>query len=182
MKTMTWLKLKFAIGIAVAALAAGGGVVAIASRPSSDFGQQQQMLIVPHVSVGPVVRGMTTNEVEAVLGKPDKWQGSMMVYDKGFGMSVVQSRKGAFAVFCGDRMMSYPGVKQFKGRTKEGVGTGSSKADVVKAFGQPDATQSTNDGHSLWEQFEYKNHGLTFAFQNDKVIGMIVIFELASAK
>ena len=70
---------------------------------------------------------MTTNEVEAVLGKPVKWQGKMMVYDQTLGMTVGQSKAGALVVFCGDSMLKYPGVKKFKGRTKEGIGMESSR-------------------------------------------------------
>ncbi|MDB6057385.1 MAG: hypothetical protein JWO95_1229 [Verrucomicrobiales bacterium] len=104
-----------------------------------------------------------------------------MVYDKEFAMSVVQSGKGAWVVFCGNQMFAESSLKKFNGRTKEGIGAGSSKAEVMKAFGQPDATQATNDGHSLWEQLEYMNNGaLTFTFQNDKVVGMIVRFDLAA--
>ena len=45
--------------------------------------------------MGKVRMGMTTNEVETVLGRPDKWQGKIMVYDRKLGMSVAQSKAGA---------------------------------------------------------------------------------------
>jgi len=43
--------------------------------------------------------GMTTNEVEAVLGRPERWKGKIMVYDRKLGMSVAQSKAGALIVF-----------------------------------------------------------------------------------
>ena len=35
--------------------------------------------------------------------------------------------------------------QNFKGKTKEGIGIGSSKADVVRAFGVPDRTAPNTD-------------------------------------
>ena len=97
MKTMTWFKLKLVIGVSVMVFVAGGTAFfawsADSTNKSAAAGEQiAPMLIVPGVSVGDIRKGMTTNEVEAVLGKPDKWQGQIMVYDNKFGMSVSESK------------------------------------------------------------------------------------------
>jgi RNA polymerase sigma factor (sigma-70 family) len=177
MKLKTWLKLKFAIGLALATLLGGGGVVMVLSaeltKPSALVEPPAPMLIVPGVSVGKVVKGMTTNEVEAVLGKPEKWQGHIMVYDKQLGMSVSGTKAGVVVVFCGDSMLHYPGVKTFKGRTKEGIGMESSREDVVKAFGQPTTAKPWTLGQ---EQLAYKDLGLTFTLESGKVINILVDF------
>src|SRR2546427_8340634 len=122
--------------------------------------------------------GMTTNEVEAVLGRPDKWRGKIMDYGQKLGMDVAQSKAGALVVFCGDSMLKYPGVKKFKGRTKEGIGMESNREEVTKAFGQPTTANPWNPGQ---EQLEYKPLGLTFTLEAGKVINIIVDFRPLTA-
>jgi hypothetical protein len=183
MKTMTWFKLKLIVGFGVVTFLAGGAAFIAWSADSTNKNDKASaeptapMLIVPGVSVGDIHKGMTTNEVEAVLGKPDKWQGQVMIYDHKLGMSVIESQtKGVTVVFCGDSMLRYPGVKAFKGRTKEGIGMESSRAAVIQAFGQPTSAQPWNGGQ---EQLVYKKLGLTFTLESDKVIHIIVDFRTA---
>ena len=185
---MTWLKLKLVASASLAVLLAGGVATAAPSggsaQPKGNASQTDDtFLIVPGESVGKVRKGMTTNEVEAVLGKPDKWQGRIMLYDKKLGMSVGQSRAGALVVCGGDSMLKYPGVKKFKGRTKEGIGMESSREDVIKAFGKPTAAKPWNStekftGH---EQLEYKPIGLTFVLEEGKVINIMVDFRIPTS-
>jgi len=137
--------------------------------------QTDSFLIVPGESVGKVRKGMTTNEVETVLGKPDKWQGKMMVYDKWLGMTVAQSTKGVSVVFCGDSMLKYPGVKKFKGVTKEGIGMLSTRESVIKAFGPPTSTQPWGKNQ---EQLKYKALGLEIFVEEGKVFNIIVDFRV----
>jgi hypothetical protein len=180
MKTFLWWKIKIA-AFATATLVLGGALAVKGfsnnsqNTPGNLAQAEETILIVPGKSVGSIRKGMTTNEVEAVLGKPEKWQGKMMVYDSKLGMSVGQSRTGVLVVFCGDSMLRYPGVKKFKGRTKEGIGMESSRENVVKAFGQPTTTQP---GNSNQETMKYKQLGLTFVLEAGKVINIIVDFRL----
>lgn len=178
MQTMTWLKLKLAAGVGLAVLVAGGMTTIALSSDSAKTvakaGQPQDpVLIVPGARVGKVRKGMTTNEVEVALGKPEKWQGRMMIYDRQLGMSVAQGKAGALAIFCGDSMLKYPGVKKFKGRTKEGIGMESSREAVITAFGPPTTAKPWNAGQ---EQLEYKTLGLTFTLEAGKVINILVDF------
>lgn len=184
MNTMAWLKLKFAVGLSLVALLGTGGVMialsAESTKPTAQPEQQDTLLIVPWVSVGKVTKYMTTNEVESVLGKPEKWQGAMMVYDRSLGMSVAQTKRGAMVVFCGDSSLKYPGVKAFKGRTKEGIGMLSTRAEVIKALGQPPTSQASYAGDVIQEQLEYKTLGLTFTLESGKVIHILVDFRAGS--
>lgn len=178
MKTMMWLKLKFAAGVGIAALLIGGMATISLSGGSANTGAkvtqpEDIVLIVPGESVGKVRKGMSTNEVEAVLGKAEKWVGRNMVYDNKLGMSVGLTKAGAMVVFCGSSMLRYPSVKAFKGRTKEGIGMFSTRAEVVQAFGQPTTAQPWNQGQ---EQLEYKALGLTFTLEAGKVMNIIVDF------
>jgi RNA polymerase sigma factor (sigma-70 family) len=183
MKTITWFKLKLAIGVSVTALVTGGAAFIALSADSTNNsdqaaqGQVAPMLIVPGVSVGDIRKGMTTNEVEAVLGQPEKWQGQVMIYDHKFGMSVIESQtKGVTTIMCGDSMLHYPGVKIFKGRTKEDIGMESSRAEVIQAFGPPTSAKPWSPGQ---EQLVYKQLGLTITLESDKVINLIVDFRTA---
>jgi RNA polymerase sigma factor (sigma-70 family) len=177
MKIMTWMKLKFVVGLALAFLLGLGGTAVLLSAESAKQGgsaePQAPMLIVPGMSVGKITKGMTTNEVEAILGQPERWQGHIMVYDKQLGLSVSGTKAGVVVVFCGDSMLRYPGVKTFKGRTKEGIGMESSREDVLKAFGQPTAAKPWGPGQ---EQLTYKDLGLTFTLESGKVINILVDF------
>jgi RNA polymerase sigma factor (sigma-70 family) len=192
MKTMAWLKLKFAAVVGVSAIItiAVSTVVVAKHTKSPDANAESSvttddsLLIVPGVSVGKVKAGMSEDEIIAALGKPEKMQGEVMIYDKQLGFSVVCSRKKLVgAVFCGGGVATNeaPAVASatnespavFKGRTKEGIGIDSSRYDLIKTFAQP-----TSD--NLWavgqERLEYKPLGLTFTLQSGKVFHIIVDF------
>jgi hypothetical protein len=180
------MKKAMVVGIIVVLIAAGVTIAIIAhtQRHGANSGDNlpsgDAMLIVPGQSVGKIQKSMTTNEVEAVLGKPERWQGKIMVYDKSFGMSVSPTKAGVMVVFCGDSMLKYPGVKAFNGRTKEGIGMESSRQDVIKAFGQPTSAKPWSAAipplMDAQEQIEYKNLGLTFILESGKVINITVDF------
>jgi RNA polymerase sigma factor (sigma-70 family) len=180
MKTMIWLKIKFAVAVGVSAIIAiAVSTIAIAQQTKSpntpsNVAIDDSFLIVPGVSVGKVKAGMTEDDVIAALGQPESKQGEVLIYDKHLGFSVVCSRKKIVgAIFCGDSMPTYPGVKMFKGRTKEGIGMESSRDDLVKAFGQP---TSAKPWAVRQEQLEYKPLGLTFTLESGKVFHIIVDF------
>ena len=184
MEMMTRMKVKRAatIGAGVMiAVAASMIMFAQTNREAADpFGGHDtadgKTLIVPLESVGPLRRGMTTNEVVAILGQPEKMQGKLMVYDKTFGLAVAPAGKmGVAAVFCGDSSGDGPGVKAFKCRTKEGIGMESTRAEIIKAFGQPTSAKTWNE-ELHQEELVYKPLGLTFTLQNGKVFNILVDF------
>jgi hypothetical protein len=173
MKTMIWLKLKFAAAVGMSAIV----VIAISTivvaqqikspntNVTDNVATDDSLLITPRVSVGKVTAGMTEDDVITALGEPERKQGEVLIYDKRFGFSVVCSRqKIVGAVFCG-------GGVAFKGHTKEGIGIDSSRADLIKALGQPPSAKPWTVGQ---EQLEYKPLGLTFTLQNGKVYHIIV--------
>ena len=57
-------------------------------------------------------------------------------------------------------------VKDFTGKTKEGVGTGAKSTDIVKAFGEADATEKEEEMTRL----SYRKLGLEFTLANDKLV------------
>jgi hypothetical protein len=117
---------------------------------------------------------MTIQEVVAELGEPENRQGHILNYLR-FGFSVIPSKDNIVrVVMCGDaEAADSPLVEAFKGHLKEGIGMKSSRADVIKAFGQPTTIKPWQPGQ---EQLEYKSLGLTFTLENEKVFHIIVDF------
>ena len=117
---------------------------------------------------------MSEAEITAALGAPDKMQGEVMIYDRQWGLSVACNRnKIVSTIFCGDSMPQNPGVKIFKGRTKEGIGMGSSREEILQTFGPPTTAKPWAPGQ---EQLEYKPLGLTFILAKGRVFNLTVDF------
>jgi RNA polymerase sigma factor (sigma-70 family) len=176
MKTMTWLKIKFAATLATTVLLAGGAAVVALSAGSNDAAVMTtdatgDLLIIPGQGVGKIRLGMTTNEVITVLGKPERWLGSVMVYDTKLGLGVVQSEAGVKMVSCGGSNLKSPAVRVFKGHTKEGIGMKSSRAEIITAFGAP--TAATKMGANVVALL-YKPLGVTFTLESETVVGILV--------
>ena len=173
MKMMIWMKMKLAMTVGAAVMTAViASTVLLAQtqnqtpNATANAKNDETILITPGVSVGKVKAGMSEDEVVAALGKPDKMLGGSMSYDSQLGFSVICGRKTKMvgAVFCG-------GGVAFKGRTKEGIGIDSSRADLIKTFGQPTSAEPETAGQ---ERLEYKPLGLTFFLQEGKVFHIIV--------
>jgi hypothetical protein len=77
----------------------------------------------------------------------------------------------AACVFCGGETKEL--VERFTGRTKEGIGMGSAKTDVIKVFGEPTEIEKLRPGE---ESLLYAKKGLRFRFKDGKVIHMTVRF------
>ncbi|HEY3857863.1 MAG TPA: hypothetical protein VGO67_26050 [Verrucomicrobiae bacterium] len=183
-KMMTWLKVKRAVTVGagvIIAVAASMIMFAQTNKEAADpFGGHDtadgKTLIVPGESVGPLRRGMTSNEVVAILGQPERMQGKIMVYGKTFGLAIAcKTPVGVAAVFCGDSSGDDPGVKAFKCRTKEGIGMESTRAEIIKAFGQPTSAKSGDAGLHQ-EELVYQSLGLTLWLENGKVYNILVDF------
>jgi RNA polymerase sigma factor (sigma-70 family) len=172
MKTMAWSKIKIATAISAGViLLASVSTLIVAQTKSADtnttnyIATDDTLLITPHVSVGKVKSGMTEDEVIAALGQPERKQGEVLIYDTQLGLSVVCSQqKIVGAVFCG-------GPVDFRGRTKEGIGIGSSQSDLIKAYhGQPANWAKQPDQDSV----DYPSLGLNFTLRNGKVYNIVV--------
>jgi hypothetical protein len=134
------------------------------------------LVIEPGVSIGPVHSGMTMEQVVAELGEPEQKQNSALEYVN-LGILVVPGKDGHVQmVLCVDSSKGEPFTKSFAGHTKEGIGIGSSRADVIKAYGQPTATQSMG-GNSGFEELRYKSQGLMIEIKTGKVYSIAVIFK-----
>jgi hypothetical protein len=135
----------------------------------------------PGVSVGNVHKGMTSEQVVEKLGEPTRRSAFILEYPQ-YGFSVMFGKKNtALVVFCGDAsgLPDSQLVKAFTARTKDGIGMGSSRADIVKAYGETKDTIPLPPGEQNLpgrDSLVYKKLGLTFSLVDDKVHHMIVDF------
>ncbi len=107
-------------------------------------------LIEPGRALAGIQLGMTREELRAQLGAPSQSVGP----DRN-GRSAL-SYPGGFSAVCDSNglVVSIQAGEKFRGRTKEGIGIGSSKADVVRAFGAPDKTEANTDTSASIYYFE----------------------------
>jgi hypothetical protein len=136
---------------------------------------QETLLIEPGKAVGKVRGNMTIEEVIAELGRPDRRYNETTLQYLRFGFSVVADREGLTrVVLCGDPSdKSSALIKLFSGRTKEGIGMGSSRDDLIAAYGPPSAVEPWGEDE---EQIVYSSMGIGFILADDKVHHITVSF------
>jgi hypothetical protein len=121
--------------------------------------------IEPGVSIGPLHSGMKKQDVIAVLGEPsDDHDGCLGYYDLGIALLPEKGGLLEFVVCSGGNDK----FKPFAGHTKEGIGIGASRADVIKAYGEPTAIEP---GRGVPERstLVYKTRGIRFRVNQDTV-------------
>ena len=131
--------------------------------------RNESTAIEPNVGVGSVHSGMTIEQVVSQLGQPDNTNQSHLLY-RHLGLNVVLGKGPTVEKV----IIAHP----FAGRTKEGMGIGSSRADVIQAYGTPtaDTPESQTQGDEvMW----YGRLGLIFQLHDGKVDLMQVVFPTA---
>lgn len=130
------------------------------------------LTIEPNVAVGPVHAGMKVQDMVAKLGEPERCTANALEYTR-LGFAVMPGPDGTVhVVMCGDVTgVNGPLVKAFTGRTKEGIGLGSTREDLVKTYGEPTSSEKFHGGT---ESIRYDPLGMTFTLEAGKVYHMIV--------
>ena len=127
--------------------------------------------IVPGVGLGPVRFGMSRDQIESLLGKPDDYSADktkLGYMSRGFVLTV-SHRSGLKNISCISQMLNLERVRDFAGKTKEGIGIGASLKEVEKAFGKPDR----DEGHdAMNKRLVYDKLGLEIQFVEDKVVNI----------
>ena len=124
--------------------------------------------IKPGVGVGPITLGMKMDEVENHLGKPDRTSGRALEY-LNEGMAIVPTRAGD--AVGGIRMGDAQGGKlarAFKGKTREGIGMGSTKSEVLATFGKPDNTKEQDGVEAL--TYDSGRSRSVYTFKDSKLV------------
>lgn len=138
---------------------------------SAGGGTNILMLIEPHVAVGKLHAGMTVQQVVSELGEPARRTANALEYPA-LGLAVMPGDGPIQVVMCGDVTgLNGPFVSAFKGRTKEGIGMKSTKAEIVRAYGEPDKDEKMRLG---LESMTYPSLAITFTLENEQVHHMIV--------
>jgi hypothetical protein len=144
--------------------------VGCSKRPASSA----SFVIEPGVSIGPVHSGMTIQQMVAGLGEPNRTNDSVLEY-LNLGFEVVPDKEGVVeTVMCVKK--AGPFTTAFGGHTKEGIGIGSSRADVINAYGEPTATGPI-DGEPGLGVLKYRKLGLVFGIGDGKVFRILVSFK-----
>ncbi|HUW19046.1 MAG TPA: hypothetical protein VMW16_07075 [Sedimentisphaerales bacterium] len=98
--------------------------------------------VVPLVGLGPLEFGMSKEQVYENFGQPERTEGqgvaSYYLASKGISM-MIHPRIGLQTIECWSK--DYPGAPPelitFAGKTKEGIGMGATREQIVAAYGEP---------------------------------------------
>ena len=123
--------------------------------------------IEPGVAVSSVHSGMTIQQVIAKCGQPNLTIDSDLVYAH-LGLQVAPGN--------GDVVHSVTITHPFAGHTKEGIGIGSRRDDVIRGYGEPTVAKSEKSGY---ENLRYSKLGLVFWLHDGQVYMISVLFQAA---
>jgi hypothetical protein len=119
----------------------------------SGLSSSSTIVISPSISIGSLHSGMTIQDVIAELGQPTRTNVAGLEFS-GSGF--------VFIPAIGEVTLFPP----FAGRTKEGIGMGASRADVISAYGQPSVAKVAKPGFEL---LRYDSIGLKFQIHDGRV-------------
>ncbi len=126
--------------------------------------------VIPGVGLGPVKFGMSKEEVIKLLGKPDVEEKTTIQYSsRGYACSI-SPRRGLMMIQCFSQQGFAFKVRDFAGKTKEGIGIGSSLKNLEKAFGKPTAVEHTDQPGATGTYVRYTKLGLDFTLIDDKAV------------
>ena len=153
-------------------LVAAGCSEQSAEQAATSTATNSVLLIEPKVGVGPVHAGMTTGQVVAALGEPERRTSNSLEYTR-LGLAIMPGPDGIVSVvMCGDVTgINGPFSKKFTGHTKEGIGMFSTRAQVIQAYGEPTADEPMRGG---LESLQYASLGMTLTLEAGKVHHIII--------
>ena len=127
-------------------------------------------------SFGSIRSGFTMEQIINTLGEPDERNDQELKYSN-LGFSVEMKNNVVHTINCVNAATQTGSIKKsFAGHTKEGIGIGSDRDDIIKAYGEPTAIESSTKTPDI-EVLRYKPLGLFFMLKDGKVLHLSVIFQ-----
>lgn len=130
-------------------------------------------VIEPLVGIDKVRFDMTVEQMKQILGEPVQIRGPVHEYLDS-GLAIFAMNDAVTMIVCGDRRSAdSPRIRNCKSRTKKGIGMGSSREDIILAYGQPSSTESVQmriGGSAVTLRYDSLNS--QFMLINDKVFYM----------
>ncbi len=153
MKTSGWHRVTI---LALLALISCGILVSCGKK------SEEPMVIEPGVGIGKVKFGMLSKEVRSILGKPDfemrdAQMTESLVYNE-LGLSIYIFKGSVKGMTCRG-VSGDPEVKPCTAITSRGIGIGSTREQIVEAYGKP-----TSDERNI---LKYESIGATFMVSED---------------
>jgi outer membrane lipoprotein-sorting protein len=151
--------------------------VGVAEFPAAPADAKLKDLVVtPLVGIGPVKFGMKQEEVEKLLGKPDAAEERgkngyvhLNYSSRGFFIGVSKNL-GVVMISCVAQKTMVTRVRNFSGKTDRGIALGASKADVIRAYGEPERKE-TNMGSTY---MSYAKLEADFTFFGDELVQILL--------
>lgn len=159
---LAWRLLVLAIGL----IAGCAGEV-----PSRTEAASIDWQLVPGERIGPVRLGMSAFEVTSALGSPESTAHGPFEY-LALNLAVIFTAEGRVeAILCGygygDDLDPPPNGHRCRPLSPDGIGIGSTRAQVVERFGQPEFDPTTPDGTGTL--MYRRTRGVEFVLRDDKV-------------
>ena len=126
--------------------------------------------VYPTVGMGSIQFGMSKENVIKEIGEPEKVEDGGMSFlyrSKGFSL-MVSPKRGVqhFNFYTRKAAPPFTLVKDFSGKTKEGISMGASRSKILAAYGLPNSERKNGPQITL----EYDHLGMTFILLKDKLV------------
>ena len=132
-------------------------------------------VVKPLIGIDKVRFGMTIEQMKNILGEPVRSRGIIHEYsDLGFAILTIKDNTVTM-IACGDRRRADSTlIKNCNIRTKKGIGMGSTREDIVKAYGEPSSTQEIpGPGEGIAVLLRYDKLNSEFQLRNGRVTHMM---------
>jgi hypothetical protein len=148
----------------------GLGLRAERLRPAATTQEAAALILTPRVGIGPVTFGMTYDQVAAALGPPDQRRGGQLNYfSRGLTLLVGGDDSLHFIAARAAASVPYSASRDFPGQTDKGIRIGSSRANVIAAYGEP-----TEISRRDREELIYLPAWIRFEIEGDRVTGIML--------
>jgi hypothetical protein len=142
-------------------------------QPPPDKPELLSPEVKPGEGLGPVKFGMSKEEIVKILGKPDIEEPTSLGYpSRGYAFGVSPKRGLILVQFFSQIACGFK-TRDFAGKTKEGIGIGSSLKDLEIAFGKADFIHLNHPDTQCFN-VGFNKVGLDVTLWDDKVVSFML--------